>query len=1709
MLSLQIKPIMNAKLSANYYFSKDNYYFSGELSTSWYGVGAQRLGMGNEVKVDQLEALLAGTLPNGEVIGLKSQSGEIKHRGGYDLTFSAPKSLSYLGLVCGHNEFVELHQKAVTKVLSIIEKEGAQARKMGKEGVEFEKTDNLCFAQILHDTSRALDPQLHTHALLMNMTERADGKWRSLASDIQRKNGTMEWIMANQIYLGLIYRSELALGLKELGLEIEQTGDAHGLFEIKYFNKDLLSNISKRRIEIESQIKGMNSVSLKAYDRATLQTRKAKETVDPEALRLQWRDESKELGIDPSTYWNTLKQNTSQKASPIEGTNKTHQEGVLDAISHLESVKISFSYQELLKSCLYFSLGEKGVDGLIKGIDEEIKKGTLIPLDCENKLFTTQALIAKEKKLLTLVSTFPKQSLAIEKNPDKASDITSNLSIQKTIMQALSTKEGIVRIRQESSVSRETLKAMIDYAEGDKRIKVLSPSRFSASSIITETQRKPQSLWQWLISSGKEDLAQTISGFNRQFEKDNYLPFFNNRKEKELLIVDDVQRLTPDELNQFISIAEQRHAKVILLEKPEALTGFQSDIPGLLDKAAVKTMFVQDKPQKNVDVSLLEVKEKEHRFDAIAKLYIELPIEEREQVKILTQSKSEVLVINERVREQLKLKGELGLDEKVFTTLSRISLSESEKKLAKSYQPGWVLFQQLKHETRKLKVLTVNAQENCLKVQDNSGLVTQIAARKLAETINAFEEIPLAVAAGDRLVATADMKSHGIKLGSVFSVDSLTAYGLKLKLGNKTIRLPANTMESVAFMHDYAKGIYSHDFKACDKTLITLPSYGLSKNILSSLSESSNKLTIITDDSDKAKRYLQKLRVNDSAISTTLKAAAMEHQIQPINRDTVESLLLSLNKAIDFLSQEKPVKSDAEKALQFAITHLSEREAVFSKTQVLEVAIQKALGVVGIDNLASTLNQYMDDGLLQASNNHWLTTNEAIACEKNIISTVIAGQKMVNPLITPMEAEEKLKHTNLTQGQKEACELIATTNDRFVMIQGYAGTGKTTMTRTVINAIKQVKDMANGDIDIIAVAPTHQAVKEMKDLGVKAQTLKSFLIENQQHPMLSQNCLILLDESSMVSNRDSERLIKLIHEMGARGVLLGDIAQHQSIESGKPSALLMKTGSIQVAWMSDIVRQQVVPYRQAIETLVKGDTNSALNQLSILPLPDIGRQGRDIFNQIKSSIVEVKLDEQGKDHSNKQMIITPSKDGITTILNETPVKMAVGDYLSRIKECRDQTIVVIHENKAREIANQDIRNGLIKEGSLGSENKLFSRLMSTNYTTAELYHPETYANILRQKETHYLKKNNQYFKIMELNSQSGVVSLMDERGDKSFFIPEKEYRDWSIELFKQIPGELSVGEKIHFKKSDKDLNRFANDRLEVISVTESSFVVKDAEGNKQNLEKNKLADSHWDYSYTSTSYSIQGSSATYVIGVADTQNPKTNHFRSFYIMVSRGSLHAMLYTDNFERLKQQLRITPEKTSALEALGLVKNKTGEITKVQQSHNPINFKANADTHKLTYDVENIVQNLSMNAERVIESLLGEPNQSLSSNSEYRYGSKGSLSFCLYGEKRGTWFNFETGAKGNLIHLIQDTLNLNFKQSLDYAAKLTGTNGIVDTMKNSINMAGIYEPNSQLKIDFNKISESLKTQRIKIDRNEKGVAKMGGIEQDKYLGRLEREI
>jgi conjugative relaxase-like TrwC/TraI family protein len=140
------------------------------------------LGLSGPVERARLRELLAGRVAVENDALRSTTRHDAQNRIGIDLTFSAPKSVSLQALVGGDARIIEAHDRAVARAVEVAE-ERAQARKKVAGQSHVEDTKNLVVAKFRHETSREQDPQLHTHALVLNLTRRSDGEWRALRND--------------------------------------------------------------------------------------------------------------------------------------------------------------------------------------------------------------------------------------------------------------------------------------------------------------------------------------------------------------------------------------------------------------------------------------------------------------------------------------------------------------------------------------------------------------------------------------------------------------------------------------------------------------------------------------------------------------------------------------------------------------------------------------------------------------------------------------------------------------------------------------------------------------------------------------------------------------------------------------------------------------------------------------------------------------------------------------------------------------------------------------------------------------------------------------------------------------------------------------------------------------------------------------------------------------------------------------------------------------------------------------------------------------------------------------------------------------------------------------------------------------------------------------------------------------------------------------
>ena len=238
---LSISNVKEGSSVASYYEQSDDYYIRGEAKGGWFGIGGEMLGLVGAVDAPVFTEALAGRLPGGTTIH-RAAGG---HRGGLDMTFSAPKSVSLMGIMLGDGRVMEAHTKAVLKTLKIAEgMTGCRATATGN--TVHQVTGNLLGARFDHELSRACDPQLHSHCVVINATKRVDGQWRALDN---------EPLYRNKMLMGAAYRAELARELQSLGYQISVT-HSDGRFELAGWDVNVLREFSQRSRAIEDYLVG-------------------------------------------------------------------------------------------------------------------------------------------------------------------------------------------------------------------------------------------------------------------------------------------------------------------------------------------------------------------------------------------------------------------------------------------------------------------------------------------------------------------------------------------------------------------------------------------------------------------------------------------------------------------------------------------------------------------------------------------------------------------------------------------------------------------------------------------------------------------------------------------------------------------------------------------------------------------------------------------------------------------------------------------------------------------------------------------------------------------------------------------------------------------------------------------------------------------------------------------------------------------------------------------------------------------------------------------------------------------------------------------------------------------------------------------------------------------------------------------------------------
>ena len=290
-----VVPLRSSAVTAMYYV-RDGYYAKNELEhrlgSFWFGDAAQALGLKAHVLPSRFESVLSGYVPGTDIRLGRMREGQHEHRPGWDITLSAPKSVSLEALVIGDRRVIRAHDEAVRATLEFVEGELLQTRGWDPATRRRPrvKAEGMVVAGFRHLASRDQDPQLHTHCVLANMTRTASGEWRSVEPTKIRRSEKL---------IGAYYRNELARRLQALGMAVSPTlvGRIPG-FELAGYERSFLDAFSGRRRAILEYLEQKEQpYTAENAQKAALRTRQRKEDRTLAELVPEWRARARALGL--------------------------------------------------------------------------------------------------------------------------------------------------------------------------------------------------------------------------------------------------------------------------------------------------------------------------------------------------------------------------------------------------------------------------------------------------------------------------------------------------------------------------------------------------------------------------------------------------------------------------------------------------------------------------------------------------------------------------------------------------------------------------------------------------------------------------------------------------------------------------------------------------------------------------------------------------------------------------------------------------------------------------------------------------------------------------------------------------------------------------------------------------------------------------------------------------------------------------------------------------------------------------------------------------------------------------------------------------------------------------------------------------------------------------------------------------------------------
>lgn len=840
---------------ARYYTVGDYYTKGSDEHSEWAGKVATELGLEGSVDPTMFKELLAGRVA-GQQLGRRRADGTIQHHPGWDFAVNAPKSVSIMALVAQDQRVLESHEQAVGEAISWLE--GHAAFRFRRQGeVVHETTGRILAARITEHASRELDPHLHTHVVVMNITDRRDG-----APMTSMETRAM---FAEQMVAGQIYRNDLAQRLRAHGFELE-TDPHRGLFEIKGVPEHLVKEWSKRAEQINAHAEEHGRTGQAARVASFYQTRKAKLKTTIEGLRERW---DKEAGPLLEVLHKVRDAADRDGVIDHEATRAIAGRAALFGIRNKETREAVNSEGQLIRTGLAVHVGEVSLEDVrpfFKAHEEREKllatrtqTGDAVLTRGRTSRATARLEIALSKHLaLALDDTRPLVSTDRLLSVLEGEALSSQQ--ERALAKLATSRDRLIGVHGVAGSGKSTLvRALVNAVDPDVRVQALAPTSSAAAELGKKANIPSQTVMNLIVSGGRK-----LTG-------------------NDLLVVDEAGQLSNRQASRLLELSRDTGARILFLGDNEQTGAIEQGKAfwllqqlGLPKAELTETIRQQDEKMKKAvrearlgeyarAIGFLDSVVSGDKASKLAKdlvdHWVRLAPETRSATNILVLDNATRITVNANVRRGLQNEGVIAAEDVPLKILAPAGLTSEERRMARLYTKGQVVM--FNRDIDRLGVVRQTEYavaglgreaggREVVRLEDQKGrIISWDPRRTRASLVSVFNVQDRGLAKGDRIQWRLATKELGLKNAERGTVERMEGDVATIRWDRTGERKEIDLAQYKTWDHGYAETVYSSQSKTYPRVFVLAPvgsSLVTGQNFYTAITRAEFSVTLWTED---------------------------------------------------------------------------------------------------------------------------------------------------------------------------------------------------------------------------------------------------------------------------------------------------------------------------------------------------------------------------------------------------------------------------------------------------------------------------------------------------------------------------------------------------------------------------------------------------------------------------------------------------------------------------------------------------------------------------------------------------------------------------------------------------------------------------------------------------------------------------------------------